>query len=633
MHLLNVHTYQLKRFTDERSAPPYAILSHTWADGKEVQYTDILKHSFDARDDSLNWKKIDLTCQQAIADGFEFAWIDTCCIDKSSSAELSEAINSMFQWYRKSKICYAYMADVGDAPVVDDSGEGIEASPNFIADPETNSSQLSLPTSSRRLLRTSQLRESRWFTRGWTLQELIAPSTIVFYDCNWRLLGDRTQLLPDITAVTGIPDDVLIGSKPLKSVGIAVRMSWASRRETTRLEDEAYCLLGIFDINMPLLYGEGSKAFMRLQEEIVKVSTDHTIFAWNGTERQLLAPSPVNFVNSGTIVPRDLPAPGESHEMTSSGCRISLPLVRSAEIDFPRMDLKFDAVLDCVDLHRPDTDVCLPLFVCDELSSTFVAEPRPHILTYNPPSRRYDRYRNPRKRHLRRQQLVIGRWGQNQDKEASLTIKFALAGIHHNMAYRLFPEGHWDEDTCVSTVITRSYDARTPMNRSMAVWVGKKTDCEPHSLGRRFLQWLVPPGGVLVAWKLAGEVSDGGIFIYGHHTRRYHRAASQTATRLLRALDDDGQSFPHALLSNDHVLNYHWAQFHVSFRLEPVGMHQNGMTVVFHCGDKSDAEKRSDTLERVFLLAMSPFLLIIWLCDLVGDVFRRRGYDLGRIFG
>ena len=168
----------------------------------------------------------------------QFGTADLCCIDKTSSAELSEAINSMYRWYQESGVCYAYLADVP---------------PNAFS-------------------------KSRWFTRGWTLQELIAPSTVIFLDQKWQEIGTKSSLQRVISEITGIPTDILLGGD-LEDASIAQRMSWASKRETTRVEDAAYCLMGIFSIHMPMLYGEGERAFIRLQEEIMRVSDDHSLFA------------------------------------------------------------------------------------------------------------------------------------------------------------------------------------------------------------------------------------------------------------------------------------------------------------------------------------------------------------------
>ena len=117
---------------------------------------------------------------------------------------------------------------------------------------------------------SDDFRRCKWFTRGWTLQELLAPTNLIFFDKEWNLRGLKMDLEEEIEAITGINRWVLNGSTPLSTIPLAKRMSWAAGRQTTRIEDMAYCLLGIFDINMPMIYGEGSRAFIRLQEEILK---------------------------------------------------------------------------------------------------------------------------------------------------------------------------------------------------------------------------------------------------------------------------------------------------------------------------------------------------------------------------
>ncbi|KAH9883331.1 hypothetical protein F4778DRAFT_767259 [Xylariomycetidae sp. FL2044] len=280
MRLLNVKTYQLEEFIGAER-PPYAILSHTW--GKdEVLFQDIIgAKSKEIRGiKKEGFLKIRLTCEQALRDNLNYTWVDTCCIDKTSSSELSEAINSMFAWYREADVCYAYLKDIQPS----DHG-------NF--------------------------RKSLWFTRGWTLQELIAPSRVVFYSRDWGVVGTRDSLCVDIALITRIDVQYLKQGDP-QMASVAERMSWASNRVTTRPEDIAYCLLGIFDINMPLLYGEGDKAFLRLQEEIMRDSNDQSLFAWGrqpepSKDHQepaldhnyhgLLATSPVDFAHSSDIVP------------------------------------------------------------------------------------------------------------------------------------------------------------------------------------------------------------------------------------------------------------------------------------------------------------------------------------------
>jgi hypothetical protein len=236
----------LEEFWHMNDTPDYAILSHTW-EQQEVTFHDIADLGLAAH---LNgFDKIKAACERAVEDELDWIWIDTCCIDKSSSAELSEAINSMFRWYKHSVICYAYLSDV---PSHDD--------------PEAPGSWFS---------------KSRWFTRGWTLQELVAPHRVEFYNKDWTPIGCQRSLSSQISIITRIDTEVLTGKEQLERKSIAQKMSWASRRCTTRAEDMAYCLMGLFDVNMPLLYGEGSKAFLRLQEEILKRSNDQSLFAWS----------------------------------------------------------------------------------------------------------------------------------------------------------------------------------------------------------------------------------------------------------------------------------------------------------------------------------------------------------------
>ncbi|RTE81324.1 hypothetical protein BHE90_004136 [Fusarium euwallaceae] len=199
------------------------------------------------------YEKVRRSCALAFSEGFEYIWIDTCCIDKSSSAELSEAINSMFKWYQDAEICYAFLSDV---------------STSILINPTPYSQGLHV------------IAASQWFTRGWTLQELIAPQAVHFYNRKWVYLGSRNAAAEAIELATGISTGALLGQDIL-GISIYQRMQWASTRTTTRPEDMAYCLLGIFDVNMPLLYGEGKKkAFQRLQEEIIGKSTDLSLFLW-----------------------------------------------------------------------------------------------------------------------------------------------------------------------------------------------------------------------------------------------------------------------------------------------------------------------------------------------------------------
>ncbi|KAH7086982.1 hypothetical protein FB567DRAFT_526687 [Paraphoma chrysanthemicola] len=214
------------------SVPPYAILSHTWgSDSDEVTFRDVTEGVGRSK---AGYRKLTFCSKQSACDGLQYFWIDTCCIDKTSSAELAEAINSMFRWYQNAEKCYVYLSDVS----VNINGIG------------------------------GELRGSRWFTRGWTLQELIAPASVEFFSKEEERLGDKQSLEETLSEITGVAIRALRGTT-LSQFSVEERMSWAVRRETKREEDAAYCLLGIFGIHMPLIYGEGrKKALNRLQREI-----------------------------------------------------------------------------------------------------------------------------------------------------------------------------------------------------------------------------------------------------------------------------------------------------------------------------------------------------------------------------
>lgn len=229
-----------KRSRSQRSSPP---------GGGQESPTDI-------KNDERISAKIRSCCAFARTMGYRYLWIDSCCIDKTSSAELSEAINSMYEWYACAAVCFAFLEDVGDDQ-----------------DPAA---------------KESDFRRSRWFRRGWTLQELIAPQDVLFLSMNWHMLGTKEDLADAIEEITGVDRAVLLFEKTLDSVSVARRMSWASKRITTRVEDEAYALLGIFGICMPTIYGEGRNAFLRLQEEILRTIPDQTIFVWGSTRDSII---------------------------------------------------------------------------------------------------------------------------------------------------------------------------------------------------------------------------------------------------------------------------------------------------------------------------------------------------------
>jgi hypothetical protein len=297
-----------------------------------------------------------------------------CCIDKTSSAELSEAINSMFRWYQNAAVCYAFLSDVPSCM----DASAVEL--NFA--------------------------KARWFTRGWTLQELIAPENLIFFSMDWHPLGTKSQIHNILSSITGIEKKFLY-SKNLELASIAKKMSWAASRRTSRIEDIAYSLLGIFDVNMPLIYGEGKKAFKRLQEEILKTRTDdHSLFAWGTVvstpsmkipdlklymEREpiersqnflrqpllgLLAESPRDFSSSGGFVPmpwvsnfyRSVLNPASLPLVIDGGVHLQLPLLEAFDSvyhwDKPKIEqirtAKTIALLCCHETKR-DSFVKLPI--------------------------------------------------------------------------------------------------------------------------------------------------------------------------------------------------------------------------------------------------------------------------------
>ncbi|KAJ3548062.1 hypothetical protein NM208_g1198 [Fusarium decemcellulare] len=246
MRLLQVESREIVEFITDH-VPPYAILSHTWGEQEITMANWNSMEEVELRE-LRGYAKIQFSLDQATKDGLGWVWVDTCCIDKTSSAELSEAINSMFRWYQNATVCYAYLSDVS-------------ANDDLVQ---------SMP-------------KSYWFTRGWTLQELLAPRHVVLYSQEWQCLGTKYGLVRLLSSITRIGEEYLSG-KDIQLASVAKRMSWASRRNTSRVEDIAYCLLGVFDINVPLIYGEGMKAFQRLQGEILRtIPYDHTLYAWGTT--------------------------------------------------------------------------------------------------------------------------------------------------------------------------------------------------------------------------------------------------------------------------------------------------------------------------------------------------------------
>ncbi|KAI1290514.1 heterokaryon incompatibility protein-domain-containing protein [Xylaria venustula] len=307
MFLIDTQSLDLEEFFGS-AIPVYAILSHTWG-SEEVSFQEW--HNRGLLTVKTGYKKILAACQQAQEDGLKYLWVDTICIDKKSSAELSEAINSMFAFYANADRCYVHLVDFPQ-----DSSD----------DNETTENAVSIGPA-----RQDQLHCCRWFTRGWTLQELLAPETVIFFNSNWIKVGEKQdpEFRNQLSHITRVHARHLETRHEIFTASVSERMSWFAHRETTREEDIAYCMLGIFGINMPLLYGEGRRAFLRLQEEIIRVSNDQTIFCWSfpdPAEQELwdsvLAPHPYVFAKSGTYVP-DLSG-NTSYSLTNNGISIRL---------------------------------------------------------------------------------------------------------------------------------------------------------------------------------------------------------------------------------------------------------------------------------------------------------------------
>ncbi|KAJ4164327.1 hypothetical protein LMH87_006004 [Akanthomyces muscarius] len=301
MRLINVQSLGLEVFYGaEQDIPRYAILSHTWS-ADELTLAQFTNGDLQVHSRKDGYAKIARCCHLAAAAGLGYAWVDTVCIDKSSSAELTEAINSMFRWYQNAAVCHVWLNDL-----LPDTGD------------------------------LSRLEDCRWFRRGWTLQELLAPAVVEFYDRDWAFRGTKQDLQRELCDITNISEAVL--EKPGRMFGLSVaqRMSWAASRETTRPEDLAYCLLGIFDVNMPLLYGEGERAFLRLQDEISKETNDLSLFAWRHPDNEqgavkqpfhgVFAPSPDRFIGGSHILPGWNPALGPEYMLTNKGIRVEANL-------------------------------------------------------------------------------------------------------------------------------------------------------------------------------------------------------------------------------------------------------------------------------------------------------------------
>lgn len=230
--------YRLTESLNDDALPPYAILSHTWfqTDNDEPTFSDLENGS---GKEKPGYKKLQFCGEQAQRDDLQYFWVDTCCINKDNNSELSDAISSMFRFYRNSHRCYVYLSDVqGDYTEIQRSWD-------------------------------SDFYKSRWFTRGWTLQELLAPRSVEFFSSIGTRLGDRLSLAQQIAQITSIPEPALRGH-PLPQFSREERFRWMSSRKTGLPEDKAYSLLGIFDVEIPVAYSEGAGSAMRRLEEAIE---------------------------------------------------------------------------------------------------------------------------------------------------------------------------------------------------------------------------------------------------------------------------------------------------------------------------------------------------------------------------
>ncbi|ETN41698.1 uncharacterized protein HMPREF1541_03634 [Cyphellophora europaea CBS 101466] len=316
----------LEEFNDN-DIPPYAVLSHTWESRPEHE---VLFSDFPMETRVLERKpgyaKLVNFCSIAKSKGYNYAWMDTCCINKTSTTELAEAINSMYKLYQQAGICIAYLSDFDSAA-----------------------------SNGHRHLR-ERLQTCRWFTRGWTLQELIAPRWMEFFGRDWHYIGTKRELKEHISNITRIPWRVLLGDPP-DTCSIAQRMSWAAGRTTKRPEDRAYSLLGIFDVNLPMLYGmsDAQNAFVTLQKAIMEHSDDQTIFAWTRAlptkgrgHCGLLATTPDAFADSGHVVRSPSPVIFNPEGYGFKNVGLTLQMCTK-----PYAGRTYLALLDCVDERLP----------------------------------------------------------------------------------------------------------------------------------------------------------------------------------------------------------------------------------------------------------------------------------------
>ncbi|GAP82993.2 putative HET domain-containing protein [Rosellinia necatrix] len=458
----------------ESVTPTYAILSHTWGDEEvtlqELQslsrgrWSRAISQSASAIQAKQGFAKIRNAAALAAKNGYHYIWIDTCCIDKTSSAELSEAVNSMYRWYKQACICYAYLEDVAYV-----SGETFY----------------------------EICRGSRWFTRGWTLQELIAPKDVQFYAQSWEYLGSKLlsqDVRSSLAKLTGVNIRVLESIVDPGDTSIATRMKWASHRQTTRPEDVSYCLMGLFNVNMPLLYGEGrEKAFVRLQEEILKGSSDHSIYIWRRSDPSpdetlsgLLAESPQYFshVENYKPMPPSILKSSNIWNMTNQGLQLALFLQQYFNEDDLPINDEYYAVLECTIRRKDEVQYWSPAIRVKRLYGDQFARVKPHIV----------------------ENVMTPSFGTEQStgayeilfvKQAPLySIPQFMVSLQHTPSCGLsavWPEKNWDEDA--GTLFTTLHDYPiSGLFRFSAPYIGLGVDCAV-GLERK-------PGGGWGAWHI-----------------------------------------------------------------------------------------------------------------------------------
>lgn len=332
--LINTATCQIEK---DVPVETYAILSHHWAGDDEIKFNTLRPG------DLQRSKKIRGAIEIAKAANYPYIWIDSVCMDKSNAVETSTNINSMFDYYQNAEVCITYLSDV-----------------------DTTKTRL------RKFEKDTDARQnSVWFTRGWTLQELLASPYMWFYDKNWQFIADKEDesVKKELQAATKIDPSFLNGDLAFRSASVATRMSWMAGRTTTRTEDIAYSMLGILGISMEPQYGEGVRAFLRLQKTLLDGDKDESIFAWTWNKVGLgcysslaetpwvpnswglLAPSPDCFAESANVI---LPAKKsrEEREYTwvQNGVQFKVPQKSGTDVTnwfgLPRKEIKF--ALNCL---------------------------------------------------------------------------------------------------------------------------------------------------------------------------------------------------------------------------------------------------------------------------------------------